>query len=354
MRAQYSKHILEFINPAGTSRGVLRTKESYFIRVVDDSGLVIAIGECGILRGLSYDDKPEYERILEKSVSKFNNGDSIDLVKLDLIEYPSLRFAWEQVEKGLSNQNLYMHFENDFYSGKKGIEINGLIWMGDYQSMSQQIEAKIEMGFSCLKLKIGAIQFEEEIDLIRKIRNRFSKDDLEIRLDANGAFASENALDFLQQLSQSDIHSVEQPIKPGNWSSMSSICANSSIPIALDEELIGIHSPEVRSEMVNTIRPQYLIFKPSFLGGFEATNEWIELCDSLKIDYWITSALESNIGLNAIAQYAYEKNISIPQGLGTGSLYSNNITSPLEIRGSSIWYNPDLKWDVSMLTWSDV
>ncbi|MGM0636523.1 MAG: o-succinylbenzoate synthase [Bacteroidota bacterium] len=343
MQASYFQHILNFKRPSGTSRGILKTKETWFIRLIDSN--YQGVGECGLLRTLSIDDRPDYEEKLAWACQNIHLGEDKLLEELD--DFPSIQMGLETAFlslKAAKITNKYEVFPSDFTQGKAGMKINGLIWMGDFDYMKKQIQQKIEAGFSCIKLKIGAIDFEEELKLLTSIRNEFSSKDIELRVDANGAFGFDVALNRLQRLSKLDLHSIEQPIKPGNWQQMADLCQKTPLPIALDEELIGIRQKGEKRELLEEIQPQHIILKPSLLGGFSKTQEWIDLAESKNISWWITSALESNIGLNAISQFTYTKQPIIPQGLGTGSLYTNNIASPLEIKGEEIWYNPSLNW----------
>jgi L-alanine-DL-glutamate epimerase-like enolase superfamily enzyme len=221
--------------------------------------------------------------------------------------------------------------------------------MGEKQFMFDQIKSKLEEGWNCIKLKIGAIDFEAELELLKYIRSQFSKSDIELRVDANGAFSPDNALEKLHRLAEMDLHSIEQPIKQHQWNEMAELCEKTPLPIALDEELIGIFDFAEKRKVMETIQPQYLIFKPSFIGGFKGTQEWIDLCDEFKTPWWMTSALESNIGLNAIAQWTAILDNHLPQGLGTGQLYTNNIESPLRVNGGFLTYENNGEWDLSWL-----
>lgn len=336
LHAKADKISLVFKRPAGTSRGVLKTKNSWIIQIWDDSNpSVIGKGEASIIEGLSPDWSDEYENHLN---SFLKNIDGIkNSFHTNLLQFPSISFAVESALLDLNNGGKQILFPSEFTDGKEGIRINGLIWMGDHAFMLQQIKDKLNSGFSCLKLKIGAIDFDEEIDLLKRIRAEFSSDDLELRVDANGAFAADQALSKLQHLSEYDIHSIEQPIKPKLWKEMSELCTSTPIPIALDEELIGVSSEMEISTMLETIKPQYIILKPSLIGGLAASDSWIKIAENLGIGWWITSALESNIGLNAIAQYTYTKKSPMPQGLGTGQLFENNVDSSLTILGEQLY-----------------
>ena len=331
MTAKFYQHFLEFKRPGGTSRGILHTKETFILEVSE--GENTGIGECGLFRGLSYDDVPEYEQKLTWLCENIN-ADSAYL-KEDLKHFPSIWFGFEQALLNLKHgENLY--FPSEFTAGKDFLKINGLIWMGDAGFMEEQIEEKLKLGFDCLKLKIGT-DWPSEKKILTKLREKFPLEKLEIRVDANGAFSFEEAQTVLPELAELEIHSIEQPIKAGNMEQMKNICAQTPTPIALDEELIGIIDLEAKRKLLETILPQYIILKPSLVGGISGTNEWISLAEKLGIGWWITSALESNIGLNAIAQYTYTKHPKIPQGLGTGGLFNNNFESSLELKGDRLW-----------------
>ncbi|SDG97529.1 o-succinylbenzoate synthase [Psychroflexus sediminis] len=341
MKASYFKHSLEFKRPSGTSRGVLKTKESWFIKLETKESY--GIGECGLLKGLSIDDRKDYEEKLKWTCENIHLG--LKTLYSQLKDFPSIQFGLEMAFQSLSSANPYLLFPSEFTEGKEGMLINGLIWMGDKPFMKTQIQEKIQQGFSCIKLKIGAIDFESELELLKYIRSEFSASDIELRVDANGAFSPDDALDKLERLSQFDLHSIEQPIAQGQWQDMARLCQQTPLPIALDEELIGVKDVTNKEKALLTIQPQYIILKPSLIGGFRGSEEWIELAKQHNIGWWITSALESNIGLNAIAQFTYVQHNNMPQGLGTGGLYTNNIESPLVIKGEKIMYNPDLEWE---------
>ena len=342
MTATYHKYILDFKIPSGTSRGILHTKETWFIILKE--GTKVGIGECGILRGLSFDDVPDYEEKLQWVCENIFLGEA-ELWEL-MKKYPSIQFGIEMAFLSLQSENLFELFPSDFTNSKKSILINGLIWMGKEDEMQRQIEDKIASGFTCVKLKIGAINFDEELRLLSQIRSKFSEKEIEIRVDANGAFSLNDALVKLNQLAGYDIHSIEQPIKAKQYDSMSELCKNTPIPIALDEELIGVITLEEKEKLLLKIKPQFLIFKPSFIGGFKGTLEWINLAKKYDIGWWITSALESNIGLNAIAQFAFVQQNELPQGLGTGALYTNNFDSPLEVKNGRLQYNQAFNWHI--------
>ena len=331
-----SEKILHFKQPAGTSRGVYTTRKIWLVHLSD--GQREGVGECAPLPYLSCDALPdhEYASILYKVCEDFCQSCKIDIDALR--DYPSMLFGLETALLNLKNGDRL--FDTAFSRGETGIPINGLVWMGNHEEMLCRMEEKLASGFRCIKLKIGAIDFDQELDLIRRIRDRFSFHEVELRVDANGAFPYDEALYKLELLSQYNIHSIEQPIKAGQWAYMADLCRESPLPIALDEELIGVNDPEMKRHLLNIIKPRYIILKPSLHGGMAGCREWIETARDLGIGSWITSALESNIGLNAIAQFAssvYGDHISMPQGLGTGQLFTDNIPMPLEIRNDQLW-----------------
>lgn len=337
--------MLEFKRPSGTSRGVMTEKETWFI-VLEQNGKK-GIGECGILRGLSADDRDDYEEKLQWVCQNIHLGEKI--LWESLLEFPSIQFGVEMAFISLKSANPYVLFPSDFTNNSKSIVINGLVWMGEASFMKEQIEEKLAEGFTCIKLKIGAIDFEKEVELLQFLRSHFSAKKIEIRVDANGAFTLSEALDKLKKLDKFQLHSIEQPIKKGNLEAMTELCKKTPFPIALDEELIGVFTFEAKEKLLQQINPQYIILKPSFVGGFRGTQEWITLAEKHKIGWWVTSALESNIGLNAIAQWTFLQNTLMPQGLGTGALYTNNIDAPLEVSEGQLWYNPAVKWDSNFL-----
>lgn len=344
IKAAWTKYRLEFKKPSGTSRGTLYYKDSYFLMLVNEDTSQTGIGECGLLKGLSVDDTPDYEKKLDWLCESIN-----EINPTDLQNWPSIRFGLEMALKSLKSVHNFELIPSNFTAGKAQIPINGLIWMADKEAMLTQIGEKLSRGFTCIKLKIGAIDFEEELQLLRFIRKRHHSSEIEIRVDANGAFSEKEALEKLKRLSDFGIHSIEQPIKAGNPKAMAALCKNSPLPIALDEELIGIKTAEEKNKLLKLIKPQYIILKPSLVGGYLATDEWIEAADNIECGWWITSALESNIGLNAIAQYTYSKDVSIAQGLGTGELYTNNFTSPLLVQNGFLIYDNEIFWDLNTL-----
>jgi O-succinylbenzoate synthase len=344
LKATYHKYILNFKRPSGTSRGVMNEKETWFIIIEENNKK--GIGECGILRGLSADDRDDYEEKLQWSCDNIHLGEKA--LWEALLEFPSIQFGIEMAFRSLHSKTPFLLFPSPFTTGEKSITINGLVWMGEPEFMKQQIEEKLATGFRCIKLKIGAIDFDKELELLGFIRNHFSPEEIEIRVDANGAFSLDTALNKLIQLNAYKLHSIEQPIKPGNTQVMANLCETTPFPIALDEELIGVFTLQEKEKLLQNIKPQYIILKPSFIGGFRGTQEWIALAEKYNIGWWITSALESNIGLNAIAQWTFLQNNTMPQGLGTGALYTNNFDCPLEVTQGQLWYNPDLNWEIDI------
>jgi len=342
MTARYTTLDLQFKFPAGTSRGVLQHKQSAFL-ILEESGFK-GIGECSAIPGLSIDPVDSYFEKLDKLCRLLNDG--CDASSIDLSAFPSIAFGLETALLDLAAQGSKCLFPTDFTEGKAGIPINGLVWMGDKAFMQRQIREKIEAGFHCIKLKIGAIDFETELEIISDIRRQFSPDDIEIRVDANGGFSPEDALEKLNRLSSFSIHSIEQPIRQKQFEAMADLCRQSPIPIVLDEELIAVKPAEIEM-LLQTIKPAYIILKPSLIGGFSPSEEWIRLAKIQNIGWWITSALESNIGLNAIAQWTATLGSTLPQGLGTGQLYQNNIPSPLLIEHARLFYRPENKWNLS-------
>lgn len=332
MEATYSQYLLQFKRPSGTSRGVLLDKETFILTISEDGRK--GVGECAIFRGLSFDDRPDYEEKLKWLCENINQD--TDFLKGELKEFPSIWFGYEQAIQNLRYGGS-LYFPSEFTEGKSAITINGLIWMGDAAYMEEQIQEKLEKGFHCIKLKIG-VDWKSEHVILQKLREKFSKEQLELRVDANGGFSKEEAVTVLQQLADLHIHSIEQPIKAGNWDDMAELCAKTPTPIALDEELIGIIDPEKKKQLLERINPQYIILKPALVGGFSGSDEWISLAENQNIGWWITSALESNIGLNAIAQYTFTKKNPMPQGLGTGALFVNNFESDLELRNELLWF----------------
>ncbi len=337
---EISERTLHFKQPAGTSRGVYTTRQSYYLTITDDDRPGIkGVGECATLPDLSCDAVPEYFKILSDICRMVEQTGNIPYEMLR--PYPSILFGLETAFAQLEANGSTRLYDTPFGRGEEGITINGLVWMGTFEEMYSRLEAKLKAGFHCVKLKIGAIDFNKELDLIKHIREAFDKNTIELRVDANGGFTPENAMARLEALALYDIHSIEQPIKQHQWGEMARLCKETPLPIALDEELIGVNVKSMKEYLLDTIRPQYIILKPSLHGGMYGCNEWIQMAKERGIGSWITSALESNVGLNAIAHYCaqtYGPAVSMPQGLGTGQLFTDNIETPLMIEGDKIWY----------------
>ncbi len=345
MKASIKKYKLDFKRPSGTSRGILTKKETWFL-ILENKGQY-GIGECGMFKGLSFDDVPEFEKKLIWLCDNIEKGKVF--LWNELRSFPSIQFGLEQAFLSLGSKNPFVLFPSDFTRNEAPIPINGLIWMGEREFMMEQIQQKLEEGFACIKMKIGAIDFKAEISLLEAIRLKYPRDQIELRVDANGAFRPEEAIGKLQVLSTFDLHSIEQPIKQGNRKEMKSLCENTPLPIALDEELIGVVHITQKEELLQTIKPQYIILKPSLVGGFKGSSEWITIADNLGIGWWITSALESNIGLNAIAQWTYTLQNPMPQGLGTGGLFSNNFDCPLQVKNGYIYHRNNQGWKADLI-----
>ncbi|UFH31713.1 o-succinylbenzoate synthase [Chryseobacterium sp. C-71] len=332
MKAEYFRYLLKFKRPSGTSRGVLYEKETFILEISDDGKK--GVGECAIFRGLSFDDRPDYEEKLKWLCE--NIDQDFEFLKEELKEFPSIWFGYEQALLNLKHGGK-LYFPSEFTEGKSSMMINGLIWMGDFGYMEEQIQEKLAQSFDCIKLKIG-VDWKSEHEILQKLRQKFSKEKLELRVDANGGFSKDEAKIVLQQLADLYIHSIEQPIRAGNWNDMAELCAQTPTPIALDEELIGVINFTEKRKLLEAIQPQYIILKPSLVGGISGSDEWISLAEQNNIGWWITSALESNLGLNAIAQYTFTKNNPMPQGLGTGGLFTNNFESHLELKGDRLFF----------------
>ena len=336
LKAEFFPRLFHFKKPAGTSRGIYTVRRSWFVRLEADGSE--GWGECAPLPRLSLDDLPDYEAVLQEMCADVVRKGEVDTERWG--RYPSMLFGLETALRHLERQT-YALWDTPFSRGEDGICINGLIWMGSREDMYTQLRTKMEAGYRCVKLKIGAISFEEELDLLRFVRRHFTASEMELRVDANGAFSPDEALDKLKRLAELDLHSIEQPIRAGQWEEMAKLCATTPLPIALDEELIGVNKESEKIRLLETIRPQYIILKPSLHGGIAGSEEWIRLAKERNIGYWITSALESNIGLNAIAQWTATQEHTFPQGLGTGQLFTDNIESPLCIKGERLWFDAE-------------
>lgn len=341
MRLEFAPYLLNFKEPSGTSRGILTEKPTFFIKVYDEKEpSLFGIGEAAVFPGLSPEADGNYVWKLTELLANVAIGRQTDLSR-----HSSIQFGLEQAIYDFSNGCQGVYYPSEFTEGTQSIEINGLVWMGDFESMLHRISEKIEQGFKCIKLKIGAIEWEKELGMIRLIRRNHNERDLMIRVDANGGFAYDDCLDKLAELAELGVHSIEQPIKAGNTEEMARLCRLSPLPIALDEELIGKGNTEERIKTLEDIKPQYIILKPALCGGFSGASEWIEEARKRGIGWWITSALESNVGLNAIAQFTARINALGPQGLGTGNLFTNNFETPLRLGGDYLHFDPDKKFN---------
>ena len=346
IKARISSREFQFLRPATTSRGtILHKKVNFIILYHTDDPSIAGIGECSLFPGLSFDDNKGFEARLKQTVDRINEGEYGS--DAGLVDWPSINFAIETAWKDIRVMGSKVLYPSGFTEGKDAIGINGLIWMGTREEVIRQIRQKIEEGFSCLKMKIGAMKFDDEMEILGMLRKDFPADELEIRVDANGAFKPRQALELIKMLADFDLHSIEQPIPAGHLETMASLSESSPIPIALDEELIGRHLTADRRKVLDIIKPQYLVLKPGLLGGIASCAEWIRLARERNIKWWITSALETNIGLNVIAQWTFTLQNPLTQGLSTGSLYSGNITSPLYMYGERLYYDPDRNWDLS-------
>ncbi len=336
-KTEITKRTLHFKQPAGTSRGIYTMHDIWLVSISSDENPGrVGVGECAPLPDLSCDASSNYEARLRELLNVLEMTGCLDYNLMK--PYPSMLFGIETAMLNLKNGHIL--FDTPFAHGKEGIPINGLVWMGSFEEMSGRLEKKIEEGFKCVKLKIGAIDFESELELVKCIRRRFSKDSIQLRVDANGGFSVEDAPRVLERLARFDIHSIEQPIRQGHWKDMAELCRNTPLPIALDEELIGVNMTDMKEELLDRIRPQYLVLKPSLHGGMKGTEEWVQLAGERNIGSWITSALEGNVGLAAVAQlaaYIYGSGITLAQGLGTGGLYTDNLPAVTEIRGDKLW-----------------
>ena len=342
MKAHYKRYVLKFKRPGGTSRGVLREKETWFLILTNENKT--GLGECGLFRGLSADDQPDFEDQLKHLCERINQNEMVSVDSLQ--NFPSIQMGYEMALLSLKSHDPFELFPSSFTRGSDMIPINGLVWMGDHSFMKAQIDEKIAEGFDCIKLKIGALDFDDEYSLLEEIRKHYGPEKMMLRVDANGAFTPKGVMDKLKSLADLKIHSIEQPIAAGQADAMRELSINSPISIALDEELIGIIKKEDRSALLDKIMPHYLILKPSLLGGFQSCEEWITMAQERSIGWWVTSALESNIGLSAIAQWTFSLSAKNHQGLGTGGLFTNNFMSPLEVCNGNLYYDPNQNWEM--------
>jgi len=345
MRLQFAPYVLKFGEPGGTSRGVMTEKITCILRIFDEiEPEKYGIGEAAVFPGLS----PEADNRFFYKLMELQANIRLGL-QTNLLEFPSLQFGLEQAIRDYTGECRGVYFESPFVHGENTIEINGLVWMGDYDKMIERIGQKLNAGFNCIKLKIGAIDWHKEVEMIQYIRNRYSRDVIEIRVDANGGFDMDNAIPRLKRLADLDVHSIEQPIKAGNPTLMRFLCEVSPLPIALDEELIGKFTRNQKASTLDEIKPGYIVIKPTLTGGYSGAQEWIDLARQRNIGWWITSSLESNIGLNALAQWVATLHTSMPQGLGTGGVFTNNFISPLYLEGDRLHYNPEKNYDRNQL-----
>ena len=358
LKAVFTKYTFDFKFEAGTSRGVLTQRDCYFIKIFDtENPSVYGLGEAAPLKGLSVDDRPDFELQLLALCEHFNSFNlevfpwNLNIILEQILDkkFPSVVFAFEMAMLDLLNGGKRIYFDNEFTKGERELVINGLIWMGSKETMFERINEKLIEGYDTIKMKIGAIDFDMECELLAYIRERFTKEQITLRVDANGAFTEKDVRPKLERLAQYDLHSIEQPIRQGNIALMAALCADTPVDIALDEELIGMRDYTEKYRLLKQINPQYIILKPTLVGGFQQSREWIETANRLKIGWWLTSALESNVGLSAITQFTAEYQQLMPQGLGTGQLYHNNIPSPLEVKHGKITNNLANPWDESLL-----
>ena len=348
LRARWIEHILEPRFELGTSKGPIKARTVwYLIAWHHDRPAVKGIGEAALFPGHSKEFPADVRTKLFELCEDTTNWEA--RLSSDLVAVPGVRFAVEQCLSDLRAGGTHQHFPSQFTLGRKGIPINGLVWMGEKAVMRSRIREQIEGGNRCIKMKIGAIGIDDELELLRDVRREFAAEDLTIRVDANGAFHIRNVTPVLERLAALGIHSIEQPLPPGSHESMAELCIDPPLPIALDEDLIGMNSPDLKRDLLEMVKPGYIVIKPSLVGGWRATREWMDLAEQRGIGWWITSALESSIGLNAIAQFTATLDVLIPQGLGTGSVYTNNIPSPLVAKGGSLYYRPETEWDMTAL-----
>lgn len=346
MKAEYARRLLDFKFVARTSRNEMTQKETFFIRLTDSSTGKVGVGECPIFRGLSADDTPDFESRLASLCSALSRGEEFDISNSS-----ALIFGLETAKLDLESDAAGVMFDTPFSRGEAPISINGLVWMDSIEKMLESAAQKVEQGFKCVKIKIGQHDFEREVAMLDAFRRVFGPDKIELRLDANGAFGPDDALGKLKRLSVFDIHSIEQPIKAGQWEAMADLCQNSPIDIALDEELIGVADAAKASDLLSAISPRHIILKPALCGGVSGAEMWIREAESRNIGWWATSALESNVGLEAIAQWVATHEPAVCQGLGTGSLYTNNFISPLSVKSGALHRDASKKLIVDDLQW---
>ena len=350
MKASHWSYSYTFKTPAGTSRGVMTSKPAHFIEV-DVQGLR-GQGECGLLPGLSVDDRPDYREQLElfcralNALSDATWADWASRGRLDpqwaraWVEWPSLVFAAEQALLSWADRarggDGTRQADTAFARGEAGIPINGLLWMGSSCYLHDQSEARLTEGFRCLKMKVGALDFAAECDVLR--HNRSLDSSLELRVDANGAWAGDLALERMKALREFNLHSIEQPCPPSDRAGLKAAASSGTLPVALDESLIGVHRSADRDALLDEIQPHFIVLKPSLLGGMASSEDWISRARARGINYWVTSALEGSVGLSALAQWASTlPDLQGYQGFGTGSLYTNNLPARTEVRQGQLW-----------------
>ena len=353
LRARWIEHTLQPRFELGTSKGPINARIVWSLIAWDiERPEIKGIGEAALFPGHSKEFPADVKTKLIELCAE--TRDWSRRLTTDLVEVPSVRFAVEQCLRDLEVSGTKQLFPSPFTLGQKGIPINGLVWMGDKATMKQRIREQIEKGFTTVKMKIGASSIhrngiEDELELLRSVRSEFGAGDISLRVDANGAFNSRNAMDVLERLAALDIHSIEQPVAPGLYEVIAELCERSPVPIALDEDLIGLNTTDAKNDLLDHVKPKFIVIKPSLVGGWEATRQWIALAESRGIGWWITSALESSIGLNAIAQFTATLGVRMAQGLGTGSVYANNTPSPLFAEAGLLHYRPEVAWDLSSL-----
>ncbi len=337
MFISYSKHLLSFQKPAKTSRGEYVEKPSWLVHLGDK--VIKGSGEASPLWDLSIDGKVDIDKKLQELPEQISESDLLDLLESWVPgkpgALPSLRFAFHCAFLDYKTGGTGIWVDSAFTQKQSGIPINGLVWMNSIETMEEEAYSKISQGFRCIKFKVGALDFDEECKLLERIRAKHSAFQLEIRLDANGAFAEDTAVEQLKELYRFGIHSIEQPIKAG-LESMEKVCRESAIDVALDEELIGI-DPKNGTSLLTRLKPRYIILKPTLLGGLDLCDQWINSAKRADCGWWSTSALEGNVGLFAIAQWVSQKPNIPYQGLGTGSLFVENFPAKTEVRGEQLW-----------------
>jgi o-succinylbenzoate synthase len=348
LRARWIERSLEPHFTLGTSKGSITTRTVWYLIAWQHARPEVrGIGEAALFPGHSKEFPADVKTKLLELCMDTSNWER--RLNSDLVDVPSVRFAVEQCLKDLEAGGTKTLFPSEFTLGRQTIPINGLVWMGDKATMKQRIREQIDGGYTTVKMKIGAIGIDDELELLKAVRTQYRASDLILRVDANGAFSAQQAPDILKRLADLHVHSIEQPVAPGLYEVMAELCAHTPIPVALDEDLIGLNTHDAKVDLLDNLKPQYIVIKPSLVGGWAATQEWIDLAKARNIGWWITSALESSIGLNAIAQYTATLHVTMAQGLGTGKVYANNIPSPLLAEKGFLRYRPEEDWDLSDL-----